>query len=106
MPLGTLCIARLAAQFETFCVTFVPYDATSPETTTIRGGDSVRGFLESLHLDAADQRRAMLESEAAGITLLMNVDMAVPMLREARPKWFASDRSERPAAQRLPYRSR
>ena len=80
MPTGTLCISKLSANFETYCATFVPYDATLPGTVTLHGGDRLRSFLEASGITPSDRTRAIGDAMTFGVAILGDVEISVQTL--------------------------
>ena len=80
MPIGTLCISKLSATFETYCATFVPYDATLPGTVTLHGVDRLQSLLEVAGISPADRTRAVRDTMTFGVAVLGDVEITVEAL--------------------------
>ena len=80
MPTGTLCISKLSAKFETYCATFVPYDATLPGTVTLHGIDRLQSFLEVAGITPSDRTRAVRDTMTFGVAVLGDVEISVEAL--------------------------
>ena len=80
MSTGTLCISKLSAQFETYCATFVPYDATLPGTVTLHGIDRLQSLLEVAGISPSDQTRAIHDTMAFGVAILGDVEITMQAL--------------------------
>jgi hypothetical protein len=80
MPTGTLCISKLSAKFETYCATFVPYDATLPGSVTLHGVDRLQSFLEAAGITPSDRTLAIRDTMTFGVAVLGDVEITVQTL--------------------------
>jgi hypothetical protein len=81
MPTGTLCVSRISPNSETYCATFVPYDATLPSSVTLHGFDRVKSLLEQARGSGSDGTHALTDAMARGVVILPDIDMTAETLR-------------------------
>jgi|KBSSwiStaDraftv2_1062776.scaffolds.fasta_scaffold467345_2 hypothetical protein len=82
MPTGTLCVSKISANFETYCATFVPYDATLPSSVTLHGVDRLQSLLEEAGGSTrSDRTRALSDAMTLGVAILTDVNMTAETLR-------------------------
>ena len=70
------------SNFETYCATFVPYDATLPSSVTLHGVDRLQSLLEEAGGSTrSDRTRALSDAMTLGVAILTDVNMTAETLR-------------------------